>query len=259
MLLVIDVGNTEATAGLFDQSELLARWRLTSGTDRTPDEWSVALESLIVRAGHSPAEIRASCVASVVPQVTLPLIEALRESIHPQVGIVEPRAALPLTLDVDEPMAVGADRIALALGSLERYPGDSIVVAFGTATTFNCITADRRFIGGSIMPGVRTSADQLIRKAARLGATELVAPDRAIGRSTEANIRAGVMFGAADAVDGMIARIRAEWPGKVPPQVIATGGLATLIAPLSRSIGRVDADLTLHGLRVAARAMHLLA
>jgi type III pantothenate kinase len=259
MLLVIDVGNTETTSGLFDGDELLARWRLTSGVERTPDEWALALEALIVRAGHSPAEIRASCVASVVPHVTPPLLDALRDAVHPNVGLVDPRAPLPITLDVDEPLAVGADRIANALGALDRYPGDSVVVGFGTATTFNCITADRRFIGGSIMPGVRTSADQLIRKAARLGATELVAPPRAIARNTEDNIRAGVLLGAADAVDGMIARIQAEWPGSAAPQVIATGGLASLIAPLTRSIAQVDPDLTLHGLRVAAQALHLLA
>ena len=114
---------------------------------------------------------------------------------------------------MDEPFAVGADRIVNILGALDRYPGDSIVVDFGTATTFDCVTADRRFIGGSIMPGLRTSADQLVRKAAKLTATELRPPARAIGRTTEEHIQGGVLFGAADSVDGMIRRLRAEWPG----------------------------------------------
>lgn len=257
MLLTLDIGNTEVTVGLFAGDELRGHWRLTTSAERTPDEWAVALEAFLVRAGHSPAEIRAACLASVAPAVTQALLQAVR-GVTGDVGIVEPRANLPLTLDVDEPFAVGADRIANVLAALALHPGDSIVVDFGTATTFDCVTADRRFIGGSIMPGLRTSAEQLVRKAAKLTATELVAPTRAIGRRTEEHIRGGVLFGAADAVDGMVRRIRAEWPGGARPTVLATGGLASLIAPLTTSIEVVDPDLTLHGLRVAARAMGLV-
>ena len=172
-------------------------------------------------------------------------------------AVVDPREPLPLVLEVDEPLAVGADRIANMLGALALYPGDSIVIGFGTATTFNCVTGDRRFIGGSIMPGLRTSADQLIRRAAKLTATELLPPTRAIGRTTDDNIRAGVLFGAADAADGMVRRIQAEWPGDTQPQVIATGGLASLVAPLMSARTIVDGDLTLHGLRIAAESLHL--
>ena len=258
MLLVIDVGNTEVTAGLFRGPDLVGRWRLTTGVERTPDEWAVALESFATRAGHSPAEIQACCIASVVPGVTQSLIPALHLSIDGPVGVVDPRETLPLTLDVDEPLAVGADRIASMLGALSLFPGDSIVVGFGTATTFNCVTKDRRFIGGSIMPGLRTSAVQLIRRAAKLSATDLLPPTHVIGRTTDDNIRAGVLFGAADAADGMIRRIRAEWPDGGTPQVVATGGLATLVAPLMASAPVVSEDLTLYGLRVAAEALHLL-
>lgn len=258
MLLTLDIGNTEVTVGLFAAGELRGHWRLTTAADRTPDEWGVALEAFLVRAGHSPAEIRAACIASVAPGVTEALVQAVRASVTPTIGIVEAGAALPLTLDVDEPLSVGADRIANVLAALELYPGDSVVVDFGTATTFDCVTADRRFIGGSIMPGLRTSAEQLVRRAAKLTATELVPPRRAIGRRTDEHIRGGVLFGTADAVDGMIRRIRAEWPNKTAPKVIATGGLAALIAPLTTSIEVVDADLTLHGLRIAAMAMGLV-
>jgi len=257
MLLVIDVGNSEVTTGLFRGAELVGRWRLTTHGERTPDEWALALDSFAIRAGHSPAEIRACCVGSVVPGVTQSLIPALHLLIDGRVGVVDPRAALPLELDVDEPFAVGADRIAIGLGALALYPGESLVIGFGTATTFNCITADRRFIGGSIMPGLRTSADQLIRRAAKLTATDLLPPTRAIGRNTEDNIRAGVLYGAADAADGMVRRVRAEWPGGLRPKVIATGGLAGLVAPLMSSVDVIDADLTLHGLRVAADSLHL--
>lgn len=257
MLLALDVGNSEVTAGLFLGAELLMRWRLTTIVDRTPDEWAVALESFVLRAGHAPAEITGCCVASVVPGVTQALIPALHLVFGGRIGVVDSQAGLPLYLDVDEPLAVGADRIALALGALALYPGDSIVVGFGTATTFNCVTADRRFIGGSIMPGVRTSADQLIRSAAKLTATDLVPPAHAIGRTTEDNVRGGILFGAADAVDGMIRRIFAEWPGTARPQVVATGGLAMLVAPLTVSVTVVNPDLTLHGLRVAAESLQL--
>ncbi len=258
MLLTIDAGNSEVTVGLFTGAEVLARWRLSTATERTPDEWSVALEQFVVRSGRAPGEVRAACVASVVPHVTAAMLDGVRSAITTNVGIVEPGAALPVTLDVDDPLSVGADRIANALGALALYPGDSIVIGFGTATTFNCVTADGRFIGGSIMPGLRTSAEQLVRRAAKLSATELRAPDRAIGRNTDDNIRGGVLFGAADAASGMIARMRREWPGAGTPRVIATGGLAALVGPLSPAIDIVDPDVTLHGVRVAADALHLL-
>lgn len=257
MLLALDIGNTEVTVGLIHGHEVRGHWRLTTTADRTPDEWAIALEAFLVRAGHSPAEVRAACIASVAPAVTQALVEAVRLAVTPHVGMVNPEAPLELILDVEEPLAVGADRLANVLAALELYPGDSIVVDFGTATTFDCVTQDRRFIGGSIMPGLRTSLEQLVRRAAKLTATELVAPARAIGRRTDEHIRGGVLFGTADAVDGMIRRIRAEWPRESRPKVIATGGLASLLAPLTTSIEVVDPDLTLHGLRIAARYLGL--
>jgi type III pantothenate kinase len=166
---------------------------------------------------------------------------------------VDGRSPLPVTLDVDEPLTVGADRIVNTLAAVELYRDDVVVVDFGTATTFDCITKDGRFIGGVIMPGLRTSADQLTRRAAKLPATELEPPARAIGRRTEECIRAGVLYGTADAVDGIVERIRREWPGGGRPRVFATGGLAVLVAPLCRTIEATAPDLTLHGLRIAAR------
>jgi type III pantothenate kinase len=131
------------------------------------------------------------------------------------------------------------------------------VVDFGTATTFDCVTSDSRFIGGVIMPGLRTAAEQLTRRAAKLPATELTPPPHVIGRRTEECIQAGVLYGAADAVDGMVRRIRSEWPGSGSPHAIATGGLAGIVAPLAASIERVHPDLTLQGLRLAARHLGL--
>lgn len=252
MLLALDIGNTEITAGLFRGPELEAHWRLTTNPDRTPDEWGSAIGGFLVQAGHSPNEVRAVCLASVAPAVTQSIVEGVALSTGCTGVAVGSQSPLPVTLDVDEPLTVGADRIVNVLAAVERFQADSLVVDFGTATTFDCVTADARFIGGVIMPGLRTSADQLTRRAAKLPATELRAPARVIGRRTEECIQAGVLFGAADAVDGMVRRIRREWPGGQHPRVVATGGLAPIVAPLTETIELTDPDLTLRGLRIAA-------
>lgn len=257
MRIVIDIGNTETTIGLAAANELHHTWRLNSRIERTPDEWALLLDGLVTRAGHSPGEIEAACIASVAPNATGMIVGGIRLGMTTKVAMVGPDSGLPLVLDVDEPAAVGADRIANCIGLLASGDRDAIIIDFGTATTFDCVTADRRFIGGAIMPGLRTSSDQLISRAAKLTATELVAPRRAIGRTTAEHIRSGVLFGATDAIDGMVDRIRAEWVGKSIPEVVATGGLASLLAPLSRTIDSVDPDLTLRGLIVAANEFNL--
>lgn len=257
MLLALDIGNTEITVGLFDGDELSAHWRLTTNPDRTPDEWGAAVGAFLLQAGHSPNEVRAACLASVAPAVTRSVADGVEESTGVAPVAVDARSRLPVTLDVEEPLSVGADRIVNVLAAADQYHADLIVVDFGTATTFDCITADGRFIGGAIMPGLRTSADQLTRRAAKLPATELQVPARVIGRRTEECIQAGVLYGAADAVDGMVRRIGAEWPDGGRPKAIATGGLARLVAPLCSTIDGVDADLTLRGIRIAARHLGL--
>jgi type III pantothenate kinase len=274
MLLVLDIGNTEITVGLYRGDDLLSNWRLTTTPDRTPDEWSADLGAFLMQRGHSPSEVRAACLASVVPPVTRNVADGVESATGQRPHSINARTPLPLVLDVDEPFAVGADRIVNILGAVDRYPGGCIVVDFGTATTFDCVTADHRFIGGSIMPGLRTSADELVRKAAKLTATELRPPARAIGRTTEEHIQGGVLFGAADSVDGMVRRLRAEWPGAAgngergtvnggrgagngSPRVVATGGLSVIVAPLCTTVDVVDADLTLHGLKLAARHVGL--
>lgn len=257
MLLTVDIGNTEITAGLFSGTRLLRQWRMTTGPDRTPDEWGAAFGGFLIHSGHSPNEIKAVCLASVAPGVTRSVVEGLELTTGAQVVSVTPRSKLPLELDVDEPLSVGADRIVNALAAIERLGRDAVVVDFGTATTFDCV-CDGRFIGGAIMPGLRTSADQLTRQAAKLPATELEPPTMVIGRRTEDCIQAGVLFGAADAVDGMIVRIRAEWPGPSSPKVVATGGIARTVAPLTQNIESVEPALTLIGLRIAASFLGLV-
>lgn len=269
MLLALDIGNTEITAGLFHADTLSAHWRLTTNPDRTPDEWAAAFGGFLIQAGHSPNEVRACCLASVAPATTGSVTEGVEKATGTRPVPVDARARLPVVLDVEEPLSVGADRIVNVLAAAELHGGNLIVVDFGTATTFDCITADGRFIGGAIMPGLRTSADQLTRRAAKLPATELAAPDRVIGRRTDECIQAGVIFGTADAVDGIVRRIIREWPEPRPgreasrtpdgakPAVIATGGLAALVVPHCTTIERIERDLTLQGLRLAARHLGL--
>ncbi len=252
MLLALDIGNTEITAGLFQGESLSAHWRLTTNPDRTPDEWAAAIGAFLIQAGHSPNEVRAVCLASVAPAATQSVAEGVEAATGSRPVAIDARSALPVVLDVDEPMSVGADRIVNVLAAADLYHADVIVIDFGTATTFDCVTADGRFIGGAIMPGLRTSADQLTRRAAKLPATELAAPERVIGRRTEECIQSGVLYGAADAVDGMIRRIGREWPGGGTPRAIATGGLAAFVVPFCASIDGIERDLTLRGLRLAA-------
>ncbi|HEX6105011.1 MAG TPA: type III pantothenate kinase [Gemmatimonadales bacterium] len=252
MLLTLDIGNTEITAGLFEGDRLRSHWRLTTNPDRTPDEWGSALGGFLIHAGHSPNETKAVCLASVAPAVTQSVVEGIARATGCPAVAIDARSPLPVRLEVDEPLSVGADRIVNVLAAVELERADTIVVDFGTATTFDCVTADGRFLGGVIMPGLRTAADQLTRRTAKLPAVELRTPERVIGRRTEECIQAGVVYGTVDAVDGIVRRIREEWPGAGTPGVIATGGLAAVIAPLSTTIARVDSQLTLQGLRIAA-------
>lgn len=263
MILVFDVGNTETTVGLFAGDSagaaagdvagdaLRAHWRITTDATRTPDEISLTLHGLLAARNIPALEIVGAAIGSVVPAMTDPLSEACVLLCGVAPVIVDARSKLPITLDVLEPLTVGADRIINTLAASRLYQSDTIVVDLGTATTYDCITADGVFLGGVIAPGVRTSAETLFRRTSKLPATELVPPSRVIGRRTEECIRSGVVLGAADAVDGLVRRIKAEWPTPRVPVVIATGGLAPMIAPLCQTVDRVEPTLTLVGLRLA--------
>jgi type III pantothenate kinase len=254
VILVFDVGNTETTVGLFDGERLHAHWRLTTDASRTPDEMALLVRALLTGEQVGAAQVEGSVIGSVVPAITQPLAEACERLFARRgVRVVDARTAshaLPITLDVDEPLTVGADRIINTLAASRLFGRDTIVVDLGTATTYDCITADGVFLGGVIQPGVRTSAETLFRRTAKLAATELVVPEHAIGRRTEDCIRAGVMFGAAESIDGIVRRIKREWPGGRVPYVVATGGLAETLAPLCSELERVEPYLTLIGLRL---------
>ena len=252
MILVFDVGNTELTVGLFSETELRGHWRLMTDVARTADEFGVLLRSLLSASGFSPDVVRSVAIGSVVPRVTGPLSEGCVR--YFAVGaplIVDASADLPIRLQVDEPMTVGADRVINTLAASRLYSRDAIVVDMGTATTYDCITADGVFLGGVIAPGIATSAETLTRRTSKLPATDLVVPPRVIGTRTEECIRAGVLFGAADAIDGIVRRIMAEWPRSEPPIVLATGGFAEMMASLCSTFDRVEPHLTLQGLALA--------
>ena len=251
MILVFDVGNTETTVGLFDGESLCGHWRVTTDVSRTPDEIALLIRALLASDEIDRSAVDRAAIGSVVPALTGPLAEACEQAVGVRPFIIDARSPLPIRLDVEEPLTVGADRIINTLAASRMYKRDTIVVDLGTATTYDCITADGVFLGGVIAPGVRTSAETLFRRTSKLPATEIVPPARVIGRRTEECIRSGVVLGSAEAIDGLVRRIKAEWPGGAVPLVVATGGLATTFEPFCKEIDLVEPHLTLTGLRIA--------
>jgi type III pantothenate kinase len=251
MIIVIDAGNSETTVGLWDGRRIAERWRVTTDGSRTPDEVYVALRALLDTGRTGGAAITGAAIGSVVPAATGPLVEACRRLAHARPVTVDATSPLPITLRVDEPLSVGADRIINTLAASRLHKRDCIVVDLGTATTFDCITADGTFLGGVIAPGVQIAAESLFRKTSKLAATELVPPRRVIGTRTDECVRAGVVLGAAELIDGLVRRIKKEWPNRSKPLVIATGGLAVRFAKLCREFDLLEPDLTLIGLAIA--------
>jgi len=251
MLLVADIGNTETTIGLFEEDRLRDHWRVMTDVPRTPDELGILLRQLLATTGVAPHDVLGCAIGSVVPGFTGILAEAFEKVTGATVRVIDGDTALPISVDVEEPRGVGADRILNTLAASRLYARDCIVVDLGTATTFDCITADGVFLGGVIAPGVQTSAATLFRRTAKLSATELVPPSSVIGRRTDEAIRSGVVLGSAEMIDGLVRRIKAAWPTSADPYVVATGGLGGAMAPLCATIEAVVPELTLVGLRLA--------
>lgn len=250
MILTFDVGNSETTAALFDGEAVRAHWRLTTNLPRTADEFALLLRSLLDSEGIRIESVMGSAICSVVPPVTETLSSACESCFGSAPAIVDARSSLPIRLEVDEPLTVGADRIANTLAASRIYARNSIVVDLGTASTYDCITSDGAFIGGIIQPGIRTSAETLFRRTAQLAATELVPPKKVIGTRTDECIRSGVLYGAATSIDGLVRLILEEWQPE-SPLVIATGGLAETLRPFCESLEVVDPFFTLKGVRLA--------
>lgn len=253
MLIAFDIGNTETTVGLFDGNNLRSQWRLTTNAPHTPDELRITLNQLVGSIHISTDRVRDVVIASVVPMATPHVVAACKITfpLAREPLVIGPSSPLPIRLEVDEPMTVGADRIVNTLAASRIYERDAIVVDLGTATTYDCITASGTFLGGIIQPGVVTSSETLVRKTSMLPSTSLSAPRYALGKNSVDCIRAGVVFGAADSINGLIRRLKSEWPGENVPFVVATGGLAQTFADLCEEIDVVDQFITLKGLQIA--------
>lgn len=250
MILTFDVGNTETVIGLHEDGDLIDHWRVATHGERTVDEMGLLIRGLLRESGYDLGLLRAACIGSVVPPVTPIILEMCERHLGVKVLTIDARSALPIKLDVDEPMTVGADRIVNTLAAMKLYKRDTIAVDLGTATTFDCITSEGVFIGGVIMPGVNTAAETLVRRTAKLPRVDLVRPATVIGRRTETCLSSGIFYGAIEAIDGIVRRIKEEWQ-RPDILVVATGGLAAVIGPHCKSVDRVEPFLTLHGLALA--------
>lgn len=251
MLLVMDVGNSNAVLGLYDGDELLGHWRVCTDNYRTLDELRMLFTMLLQHEGHGLRAVKGCCISSVVPQLNFDLVRVSEAVFGVEAVMVGPGTKTGLILQCDNPKEVGADRIVNAVAAIEEYKGPLIVIDFGTATTFDAITAKAEYKGGVIIPGVQVSADVLFEKCAKLPRVEISKPPSVIGRNTDDNIRAGLTYGYADMVDGLIARIAKEMGTK--PTVVATGGLGSVIASVTKKIDHVDPLLTLKGLKSVYR------
>ncbi|MFP3948359.1 MAG: type III pantothenate kinase [Longimicrobiales bacterium] len=254
MQLVIDVGNTETLVGVFGEEaeDPSASWRISTGVARTPDEYRLLLDSLLERSGIPSDDLLQAVMGSVVPSTTDVIATTLERLLGRAPLVVDSEMALPIRLDVEEPRTVGADRIVNTLAAKIRFGRDTVVVDLGTATTFDCITADGVFLGGVIAPGIQAGIEWLGRRTAKLPGVELRPPEAVIGRRTEACIRSGVFYSAVDAIDGIVRRIRTEWQ-RPDALVVATGGYAAVLGSHAATVDRVEPHLTLQGLAFAGR------
>ena len=248
MLLVVDVGNTHTVLGLYDEERLVHDFRIETAKGRTSDEYHVLLLNLLELAGVKRSRVRASILASVVPSFNDTVIDAVDRAFDHEIMVVGPGIKTGMPVLYENPREVGADRVVNAVAAYERVRGAAIVVDFGTATTFDCISAKGEYLGGSIAPGMQISASALFSRAARLPRSEIARPPRAIGRNTVHSMQSGIVFGYVGLVDGLVRRLAGEMGCEVA--VIATGGLASLIEPESETIEEVDEFLTLEGLRL---------
>jgi type III pantothenate kinase len=246
LLLAIDVGNTNTVFALYREREALGQWRISTIRERTADEYAAALTQLMALKGHRQAEVGAAVISSVVPQALTPLKSMCREFFGCAARVVGEDLGVTIPVVIDNPREVGADRLVNAVAAHGRYGGPLIVVDFGTATTFDVVDEEGRYCGGVIATGINLSLEALHRAAAKLPRVAVERPPRVIGNSTVTAMQSGVFWGYVSMVEGVVARIKAEFGA--PMKVVATGGLAGLFADATDAIEQVDRDLTMAGL-----------
>jgi len=248
MLLTIDIGNTNITLGLYQGDKLGPRWRLATDHERMPDEYGLQFLGLISHAGCKPADLSGVCLASVVPPLTGKITAACRDYLHLEPLVVDAGVKTGVRVRYDDPKAVGADRIVDAAAVQTLYGGPACVVDFGTATTFDAISAEGDYLGGAIAPGIGIAAEALFLRTAKLPRVDLQRPPSVIGRNTVHSMQSGLLFGYVALVEGMVERFRAELGPEM--KVIATGGLADIIARETSVLSIIAPWLTLDGLRL---------
>jgi type III pantothenate kinase len=248
MLLCIDIGNTNIVLGLWENGEWLTHWRLRTVRDQMPDEYAVLLNALLRDSGYDMAHIRRVVLASVVPPLTTVFTELFNRYLGAEPLVVGPGVRTGLRIRIDNPVELGADLVANAVAAYQHFRSACIIVDFGTATTFSAVSKEGDFLGVAIALGVGIAAEALANRTAQLPRVSLVPPPAAIGKNTIHSMQSGLIFGYVGLVEGLIRRIRAELGGEA--QVVATGGLSSVLAPLTDEINVVDPWLTLEGLRL---------
>lgn len=248
MLLTIDIGNTNLTLGLYDGEQLGAHWRLATDHNRMPDEYGLQFLGLLQNAGKTLGDIHGIALASVVPPLTGRVVQACNEYLKQTPLVVDTGVKTGIKIRYEDPKAVGADRVCDAVAVLKKYGGPACVVDFGTATTFNAVTKEGEYLGGAITAGVNLAAESLYTRAAKLPRIDLQRPPSVIGRNTIHAMQSGLLFGYVSMVEGMVTRFRAELGNGM--KVIATGGMAEVIAKETDVVDFIAPWLTLDGLRI---------
>jgi type III pantothenate kinase len=248
MLLAVDVGNTQTVFGLFDKDRLVEHWRVATEDERTADELAALVARLLELRELGFDDVSGVCLSSTVPRLLRAYEELAERDLHAPILVLGPGTKTGIPILYDDPREVGPDRIANAVAARERYGAPCIVVDFGTSTNFDAVSDAGEYVGGVLAPGIEISMDALFARAARLQKIDFTEPPAVIGKTTTSALQSGLVYGFAGQVDGIVGRIRAELGDTAP--VIATGGLAELIAPHSATIERVDPLLTLEGLRL---------
>ena len=247
MLLAVDVGNTQSVVGMFERAQLQQHWRLATAPDRTADEMALIFQGLLNQVGLSfDRNVTAVVISSVVPRVTEAMREMTERYFHFEPVIVGPGVKTGMAIATDNPREVGADRIVNSIAAHARYGGPCIVIDFGTATTFDAISSKGEYLGGAIAPGIQISTNALVSAGAQLRNIEFVEPRSVIGKTTVEAIQSGVLYGFAGQIDGIVERMRDELGPETPS--IATGGLAPVMLPFTKSMDHHEPWLTLEGL-----------